>query len=59
VSFFYLNRYDVSNWVGSGLFFILNRSSYSNFKKSLYCQYVRFESADPGIVAVRRIFSEF
>jgi hypothetical protein len=45
-----LNRYEVPNRSGSGLFLILMRSSYLNFKKSLYCQYIRFESADPGIV---------
>jgi hypothetical protein len=55
----YLDRYEVPNRAGSGLFFILKRSSCSNFKKSLYCQYIRFESADPGIVTVRRIFGEF
>jgi hypothetical protein len=55
----YLNRYEVPDRSGSGLFFILMRSSYLNFKKSLYCQYIRFESADPGIVTIRRIFSEF
>jgi hypothetical protein len=25
----------------------------------LDCQYIRFESADPGIVTIRRIFGEF
>jgi hypothetical protein len=30
-----------------------------NFLKRLYYQYIRFESADPGIVTVRRIFSKF
>jgi hypothetical protein len=55
----YLNRYEVPNRSGSGLFLILMRSSYLNFKKSLFCQYIRFESADPGIVTVRRIFGEF
>jgi hypothetical protein len=61
VSFFfiYLDRYDVPNRAVSGLFFILKRSSYLNFKKSLYCQYIRFESADPGIVTVQRIFGKF
>jgi hypothetical protein len=44
---------------GSGSLIILKRSSYLNFKKSLYCQYIRFESADPGIVTVRRIFGKF
>jgi hypothetical protein len=29
----YLDRYEVPNRAGSGLFFILKRSSYSNFKK--------------------------
>jgi hypothetical protein len=55
----YLDRYEVPNRAGSGLFFILRRSSYLNFLKSLYCQYIRFESADPRIVTVRRIFGEF
>jgi hypothetical protein len=55
----YLDRYEVPYRSGSGLFFILKRSSYLNFKKSLYCQYIRFVSADPGIVTVRRIFGEF
>jgi hypothetical protein len=61
VSFFiYLDGYEVPNRAGSGLFFlILKRSSYLNFKKNLYCQYIRYESADPGIVTVIRIFSEF
>jgi hypothetical protein len=30
-----------------------------NFFKSWYCQVIRFESADPGIVTVLRIFHEF
>jgi hypothetical protein len=55
----YLDRYEVSNRSGSGLFFILMRSSFLIFKKSLYCQCIRFESVDPGIVTVRRIFGEF
>jgi hypothetical protein len=29
----YLDRYEVQNRAGSGLFFILKRSSYLNFKK--------------------------
>jgi hypothetical protein len=57
--FYYLDRYEVPNRAGSSLFFILKRSSYLNFLKSLYYQYIRFESADPGIVTVRRIFREF
>jgi hypothetical protein len=54
-----LDRYEVPNRAGSGLFLILKRSSYLNFKKSSYCQYIRFEFADPGIVSIRRIFNEF
>jgi hypothetical protein len=55
----YLDRYEVTSRAGSGLFFLLKRSSYSNFKNSWYCQYIRFESADPGIVTIQRIFNEF
>jgi hypothetical protein len=55
----YLDRYEAPNRAGSGLFFILKRSSYLNFFKSWYCQYLRFGVADPGIVTVRRIFREF
>jgi hypothetical protein len=57
--FIYLDRYEVPNRAGSGLFFILKRSSYSNFLKSWYCQYIRFEAADPGIVTIQRIFNKF
>jgi hypothetical protein len=31
----YLDRYEVPNRAGSGLFFILRKASYSNFKKKL------------------------
>jgi hypothetical protein len=31
--FIYLNRYEVPNSAGSGLFFNLKRASYLNFKK--------------------------
>jgi hypothetical protein len=55
----YLDRYKVPNRAGSGLFFILKRSSYLNFKNSWYCQYIRFGAADPGIVTVRKIFLKF
>jgi hypothetical protein len=57
--FIYLDKYEVPNRAGSGLFFILKWASYLNFYKSLYCQYIKFESADPGIVTVRRNFGEF
>jgi hypothetical protein len=55
----YLDRNEIPNRAGSGLFFILKRSSYLNFKISWYCQYIRFEAADPGSVTVQRIFREF
>jgi hypothetical protein len=55
----YLDRNDVPNRAGSGLFYILYRSSYLNFKKCCYFHYIRFEAADPGIVTVEGFFALF
>jgi hypothetical protein len=52
LSFFKLNlkRYEGPKRAGSGLFLIVKRSSYLNFKKWWYCQCIRDESPHPGIV---------
>jgi hypothetical protein len=51
----YLDRYEVPNRAGSGLFFLLKRFSVFKFLK----KFVLSAAADPGIVTVRRIFREF
>jgi hypothetical protein len=40
-----MDRYEVPNRFGSGLFLILKRSSYLIFKKSWNCQYLGFKAA--------------
>jgi hypothetical protein len=57
-SFIYLDRYEVPHRAGSGLYFILKRPPYLNFRKSWYCQFIRFGALDP-VVTVQRIFREF
>jgi hypothetical protein len=61
VSFFLFILIDMKFLIGpvQGFFSFLKRSSYLNFKKVSIFQYIRFGTADPGIVTVQRIFREF
>jgi hypothetical protein len=41
------------------VYFNFKKAFTFKFLKSWYCPYIGFESADPGIVTIRRIFNEF